>query len=108
MKKTAPSPRKTAPSVSASARLPKGYLASGTAAGLKASGAPDMGLLFSDRPALVAGVFTSNQVKAAHVRLDAQRIATYGVAQAVANDLQVPCENRVHHHAPTPYNHHTI
>ena len=83
MKKTAPAPRKAAPAVSASARLPKGYLASGTAAGLKASGAPDMGLLFSDRPAAVAGVFTSNQVKAAHVRLDAQRIATYGVAQAV-------------------------
>ena len=65
------------------ATLPKGYRAAGTAAGLKASGKPDMAMLFSDTPAIVAGCFTTNQVQAATVRLDRERVRKYGVAHGV-------------------------
>ncbi len=54
--------------------LPRGFLAAGVAAGLKRSGAADMALFVSDRPAAVAGVFTTNQVRAAPVRLDQAKL----------------------------------
>jgi glutamate N-acetyltransferase / amino-acid N-acetyltransferase len=46
---------------------PKGYKAAGIAAGLKASGAPDLTLILSDTEAIAAGVFTTSQVRAACV-----------------------------------------
>lgn len=47
-------------------KLPKGYLAAGVRAGLKKKGL-DLALIYSERPAVVAAVFTTNQVKAAPV-----------------------------------------
>ncbi len=56
-------------------RLPAGFRAAGTAAGIKASaGRPDMAMIVSDRPATVAGIFTTNQVQAAPVRLDREHL----------------------------------
>ena len=46
---------------------PKGYKAAGIAAGLKASGAPDLALILSDTEAIAAGSFTKTQVRAACV-----------------------------------------
>ncbi|MFK8182665.1 MAG: bifunctional ornithine acetyltransferase/N-acetylglutamate synthase [Phormidesmis sp.] len=46
---------------------PKGFRASGIAAGLKPSGAPDLALIVSDSDAIAAGVFTTSQVRAACV-----------------------------------------
>lgn len=46
---------------------PKGYQAAGIAAGLKASGAPDLALILSDTEAIAAGLFTKTQVRAACV-----------------------------------------
>lgn len=46
---------------------PKGYKASGIAAGLKASGAVDLALILSETEAIAAGVFTTTQVRAACV-----------------------------------------
>ena len=63
--------------------LPKGFRSAGIAAGLKPSGKPDMAMLFSETPALAAGCFTTNQVQAATVRLDRERIGRYGVAHGV-------------------------
>ena len=60
---------------SAAAVLPAGFRAAGIVAGLKKSRKPDMALFFSDSPAVLAGTFTTNQVKAATVRLDAERVA---------------------------------
>lgn len=68
---------------SAAATLPAGFRAAGIVAGLKASGKPDMALFFSDSPATLAGTFTTNQVKAATVRLDAERVATVGAAHGI-------------------------
>jgi glutamate N-acetyltransferase/amino-acid N-acetyltransferase len=58
----------------AEAILPAGFRAAGIAAGIKRGGTMDMALLVSDRPASVAAVFTTNQVKAASVRLDQHRL----------------------------------
>ena len=68
---------------SAMATLPAGFRAAGIVAGLKKSRKPDMALIFSDQPAALAGTFTTNQVKAATVRLDSERVATVGVARGV-------------------------
>jgi glutamate N-acetyltransferase/amino-acid N-acetyltransferase len=54
--------------------LPVGFTAAGLAAGLKKSGKKDLALIVSDRPAAAAGVFTTNQVRSATVRLDALRV----------------------------------
>ena len=59
-----------------------GFKAAGVAAGLKKTGKKDLGLMVSQVPATVAGVFTKNQVKAAPVILDRRRIKT-GVCQAI-------------------------
>ena len=75
--------KKTSLKFSAQATLPAGFRAAGIVAGLKASGKPDMAMFFSDQPAALAGTFTTNQVKAATVRLDSERVATVGAARGV-------------------------
>ena len=62
--------------------LPQGFCAAGIAAGLKRSGKLDMMLVVSDRPAACAGVFTTNQVKAAPVTLD-QEVVKRKTARAL-------------------------
>ncbi len=59
-----------------------GFLASGVEAGIKEAGKKDLALLFSEVPAVAAGVFTKNVFKAAPVLLDIKRMRK-GVAQAV-------------------------
>lgn len=54
--------------------LPSGFRAAAVAAGIKRAGVPDMALIVSDLPAAVAGVFTTNQVCAATVKLDRERL----------------------------------
>jgi len=61
---------------------PKGFVASGIAAGIKKNGRPDLALLFSASPCAGAGVFTRNQFPAAPVRLSARHLAS-GRVQAV-------------------------
>ncbi|MFC3241039.1 bifunctional glutamate N-acetyltransferase/amino-acid acetyltransferase ArgJ [Gordonia humi] len=52
---------------------PLGFRAAGLAAGIKVSGRPDLALVFNEGPEYAAaGVFTSNQVKAAPVRWSQQ------------------------------------
>ena len=66
-----------------SVTAPKGFRAAGVAAGLKASGAPDVALVVNDGPdAAAAGVFTANRVKAAPV-LWSQQVVAGGVVRAV-------------------------
>ncbi|MGF2946168.1 bifunctional glutamate N-acetyltransferase/amino-acid acetyltransferase ArgJ [Mycobacterium sp. Lab-001] len=62
---------------------PAGFRAAGIAAGLKASGARDLALVFNEGPDhAAAGVFTSNKVKAAPV-LWSQQVLTTGRLRAV-------------------------
>jgi glutamate N-acetyltransferase/amino-acid N-acetyltransferase len=62
---------------------PAGFRATGIAAGIKASGALDLALVFNEGPDYAAaGVFTSNKVKAAPV-LWSQQVLTTGRLRAV-------------------------
>ncbi len=62
---------------------PKGYRASGIAAGLKPSGAPDLALIVSEVEAIAAGVFTTSQVKAACVDYCRQCLQAKPSARAI-------------------------
>ena len=46
---------------------PSGFKVAGIACGIKASGAPDLALIVSDRAASMAAVFTTNLAKAAPI-----------------------------------------
>ncbi|MFI7003027.1 bifunctional glutamate N-acetyltransferase/amino-acid acetyltransferase ArgJ [Nocardia sp. NPDC050175] len=62
---------------------PLGFRAAGIAAGIKASGKPDLALVFNEGPEYAAaGVFTRNKVKAAPV-LWSQQVLTGGRLRAV-------------------------
>jgi glutamate N-acetyltransferase / amino-acid N-acetyltransferase len=61
----------------------RGFRAGALAAGIKASGKPDLGLLVSDVPCVVAGTFTQNAFPAAPVVLCRERVAANGRAQAL-------------------------
>jgi glutamate N-acetyltransferase / amino-acid N-acetyltransferase len=59
-----------------------GFKAAGVVCGLKKNGNKDLGLIYSELPANVAGLFTRNRVQAAPVLLDKQRVAA-GMCRAV-------------------------
>jgi glutamate N-acetyltransferase/amino-acid N-acetyltransferase len=62
---------------------PKGFQAAGIACGIKASaGAKDLALMYSTVPAQVAGLFTTNRVKAAPVLATRKRVRR-GLCQAL-------------------------
>ncbi len=60
----------------------QGFLFSGISAGIKKDGKRDLGLIYSEVPAQVAGLFTTNAVKAAPVQLDMERMKR-GLCQAI-------------------------
>ena len=65
---------------------PRGFRAAGVAAGIKASGSPDVAVVLNDGPsAAAAGVFTSNRVKAAPVLWSQQVLAGGRVRAVVLN-----------------------
>ncbi|MBR5377221.1 MAG: bifunctional glutamate N-acetyltransferase/amino-acid acetyltransferase ArgJ [Lachnospiraceae bacterium] len=61
---------------------PKGFMAAGTAAFIKYENRPDMAMLYSQKPCIVAGTFTSNVVKAAPVLWDMKIVKENGTARA--------------------------
>ncbi len=65
--------------------VPKGYRFSVAAAGIKYEDRPDMALIYSEREAAAAGVFTTNRVKAAPVVLDMKRIRSSTARAVVIN-----------------------
>jgi glutamate N-acetyltransferase/amino-acid N-acetyltransferase len=80
----------SAPSPTASAaafELAPGFRAAAVACGLKAGGALDLALVWTDRPASAAGVFTTNRVKAAPVLLDQEVLGrnAAGIRAVIAN-----------------------
>lgn len=60
----------------------KGFSTSAVAAGIRYKDRLDLGLIYSDTPAVTAGVFTENQVKAAPILIDKERLKQ-GRAQAI-------------------------
>jgi glutamate N-acetyltransferase/amino-acid N-acetyltransferase len=53
-----------------------GFSFAGISAGIKKSGAGDLALVFSENVAVTAGVFTTNKIKAAPVKIAIKRIAS--------------------------------
>jgi glutamate N-acetyltransferase/amino-acid N-acetyltransferase len=51
-----------------------GFLASAVSAGLNKNGRLDLSLIFSQTEAVTVGVFTTNKVRAAPVRLSQERV----------------------------------
>ena len=64
---------------------PRGFSAAGLACGLKKDGAPDLALVFSESPAVAAGVFTTNKVKAAPVIVSQEHLAAEYARAVVLN-----------------------
>ena len=60
----------------------KGFKTAAVAAGIRYADRLDLGLIFSETPVVTAGAFTTNQVKAAPVVLDIERLKQ-GKAQAI-------------------------
>ncbi len=68
-----------------------GFQAAGLAAGIKKNGRKDLGLIFCERPASVAGLFTCNRVQAAPVRLDRERIRRGRCRAVIVNSGNANC-----------------
>lgn len=69
----------------------QGFLAAGMAAGIKKNGEKDLGLIYSEVPAVIAGVFTRNQVKAAPVVLDKERLQKGNSRAIIINSGNANC-----------------
>jgi len=69
----------------------KGFKTAGIAAGIKKKGGKDLGLIFSEKPAHVAGVFTCNRVQAAPVILDKERIKAGACRAIIVNSGNANC-----------------
>ena len=61
---------------------PTGYRAAGIETGVKESGAKDLSLVYSTRPATAAAVYTTNKVQGAPIAVDREHLRD-GTAQAV-------------------------
>jgi glutamate N-acetyltransferase/amino-acid N-acetyltransferase len=61
----------------------KGFCAAGLAAGIKKGNSKDMALVYSEKPCVAAGTFTTNIVKAAPVKWDQHIVYDEPYAQAV-------------------------
>ena len=61
----------------------RGFQAAGIAAGIKKGGKKDMAMIYSEKPCVCAGTFTTNVVKAAPVKWDQKVVADSAFAQAV-------------------------
>ena len=54
----------------------RGFKFAGISAGIKKTGGKDLALIYSERPAVTAGLFTTNRIKAAPVKLAVEGIAS--------------------------------
>lgn len=61
----------------------KGFQAAGIAAGIKKGNIKDMAMIYSEKPCVAAGTFTTNVVKAAPVKWDQNQVYHKPFAQAV-------------------------
>ncbi len=62
--------------------IPKGFKAAACSAGIKKSGKLDLALICADKPVECAGVFTTNKIVAAPVKITASRVSQ-GLCQAI-------------------------
>ncbi|MDE2009386.1 MAG: bifunctional glutamate N-acetyltransferase/amino-acid acetyltransferase ArgJ [Candidatus Omnitrophica bacterium] len=70
---------------------PKGFLANGVSSGIKRSGKLDLGVIVSEVPAVVAGVFTKSSIKAAPLIVSMKHIKKGSGRAVVANSGNANC-----------------
>ncbi len=68
-----------------------GYRAAGLATGIKTNGEKDLGIIITETPATVAGVFTTNQIQAAPVLLDKKRVHSGRCRAIIVNSGVANC-----------------
>ena len=68
-----------------------GFQAAGVSCGLKKNEQKDLGLIYSEVPANVAGVFTQNRIQAAPVQLDRQRVGNGKCRALIVNSGNANC-----------------
>jgi len=71
--------------------LCKGFSFSGVVSGLKKNNQKDLGLIYSEVPTSIAGVFTKNRVQAAPVLLDRERIKKGFCRAVIVNSGSANC-----------------
>jgi glutamate N-acetyltransferase/amino-acid N-acetyltransferase len=71
----------------------KGFQAAGIHSGLKNNSDKDLGLIYSEVPASVAGVFTQNRIKSATVLISQERIQAGTSHAIIANSGNANCCN---------------
>lgn len=64
---------------------PEAFLAAGVSCGIKEDARPDLALVYSELPAIAAGVFTSNTLRAAPVVVASERVTRRLVRAIVVN-----------------------
>ena len=72
-------------------RGPKGFIAGGVAAGIKKSGAADLAMIVSDRPAVTAAVTTKNIFCGAPVTVTRERLKASATTRGII--VNAGCSN---------------
>jgi glutamate N-acetyltransferase/amino-acid N-acetyltransferase len=84
--------------------LPKGFLYAGVSSGIKPDGKKDLGIIFSEVPAVASGMFTTNAIKAAPVVVSINQlkkghkrliIANSGIANAATGQNGIKDTNDI-------------
>jgi len=70
---------------------PPGFMANGISCGIKRSGKLDLALIYSQVPAVAAGVFTTNSVKAAPLIVTQNHLRNYQAQAIVINSGNANC-----------------
>lgn len=70
---------------------PKGFMAAGIASGIKKSGKKDLGLIYSQTPALACALFTKNKVKAAPLLVCAKHLINNRAQAVIINSGNANC-----------------
>jgi len=69
----------------------KGFQANGLACGIKRSGKKDLALIYSEVPAVTAGVFTTNSIKAAPLLVCQQKLKKQSAQAVIINSGNANC-----------------
>ena len=70
---------------------PKGFLANGLCCGIKKSGKNDLGLIYSEVPAITSAVFTKNSVKAAPLYVSKKNLKNNKIQAIIVNSGNANC-----------------
>ncbi len=71
--------------------LPPGFLANGISCGIKKSGKNDLGLIYSTVPAVSVGMFTTNKIQAAPVKVSKHHLRNFRAQAIIVNSGNANC-----------------